>query len=114
MSLWTQRAELGRVEPYLRFIGLTVWFFVGFSRWHRAMPTPTWVWPWLGFGFAFLVSSLHRTLPSWVCRLALGAQALCVLSLPPLRTERKVIETRLERQHSYSSSAGSSTSARAT
>jgi signal transduction histidine kinase len=84
MSLWTQRAELGRVEPYLRFIGLTIWFFVGFSRWQRAMPTPTWVWPWLGFGVAFLVSSLHRTLPSWVCRLALGAQALCVLSLPHL------------------------------
>jgi signal transduction histidine kinase len=43
-----------------------------------------WVWPWLGFGVAFLVSSLHRTLPLWVCRLALGAQALCVVSLPHL------------------------------
>jgi signal transduction histidine kinase len=84
MSLWTQRAELGRVEPYLRFIGLTIWFFVGFSRWHAAVPAPLWVWPWLGFGIAFLVSSFHRTLPSWVCGLALGTQALCVLSLPHL------------------------------
>ncbi|MGH7439884.1 MAG: sensor histidine kinase [Polyangiaceae bacterium] len=84
MSLWTQRAELGRAEPYLRFIGLTIWFFVGLSRWQRALPTPAWVWPWLGFGVAFIVSSLHRTLPPWICRLALGAQTVCVLSLPHL------------------------------
>jgi signal transduction histidine kinase len=81
MSVWTQRAELRRIEPYLRLIGLMIWFFVGFSRWHGAMHGPTWVWPWLGFGIAYLVSSLHRTLPLWVCRLALGAQALCVLPL---------------------------------
>jgi signal transduction histidine kinase len=84
MSLWTQRAELGRIEPCLRFIGLTIWFFVGFSRWDAAMPSPRWVWPWLGFGVAFLVSSLHRKLPLWVRRLALGAQTLCVLRLPHL------------------------------
>jgi signal transduction histidine kinase len=83
MSVWTQRAELGRIERCLRGVGVAIWLFVGFSRWHGATHPP-WLWPWLGFGAAFALSSLHRVLPLWACRLALGAQTFCALPLPHL------------------------------
>jgi len=82
MSLWDQRAELGRAEPWLRVIGSGIWLFVGLSRLREAPPLPPWIWPWLGFGVAFAVSSAHRHVPRWLAVAGLALQTSCVLPLP--------------------------------
>lgn len=82
MSLWDQRAELGRTEPWLRVIGGGIWLFVGLSRLHGVAPPPPWIWPWLGFGTAFAISSAHRHVPQWFSVVGLALQTLSVLPLP--------------------------------
>jgi signal transduction histidine kinase len=82
MSLWDQRAELGRTEPWIRAIGGGIWLFVGLSRLHAVAPLPPWIWPWLSFGAAFAISSAHRHVPQWLAVAALALQTLSVLPLP--------------------------------
>jgi signal transduction histidine kinase len=88
MSLWDQRSELGRAEPWLRAIGGGIWLFIGLSRglsgWHDGAPLPPWIWPWLGFGAAFAISSAHRHLPRWLAVAGLALQTSSVLLLPGL------------------------------
>ncbi len=82
MSLWSQRADLGRAEPWLRSIAVAIWAFVGLAHWQWGEPLPAWVWPWLAFGAAFGLTSAHRRLPRWGSAAALAVQTLAALSLP--------------------------------
>jgi signal transduction histidine kinase len=84
MSLWDQRVDLGRIEPWLRALGACIWLFLGLSRWHGRTPPPPWIWPWLIFGAAFLLSSGHRHVPRWLAIAGLALQTLSVLLLPHL------------------------------
>jgi signal transduction histidine kinase len=80
MRLFDERANLGRVEPCLRVLGLAIWAFVGLSR--LSEPRPTWVLPWLVYGGALLVSALRARLPDAVNLGLLVVQSLAALAMP--------------------------------
>ena len=82
----SRRADLGRMEPWLRALGLFIWMFIGLSRLapdpaasggHHA--TPAWVLPWLVYGVAMVGAGWHRRLPSWARVALLLTQSAAVI-----------------------------------
>jgi signal transduction histidine kinase len=80
MRLFDERATLGRVEPWLRAVGLATWAFVGISRWSGALPS--WLLPWLVYGGGLVVGSLRARLLDSVNLGALLVQSVAALVLP--------------------------------
>jgi signal transduction histidine kinase len=88
MDSLNERADLGRAEPWLRWVGLGTWAFLGLSRlvplWLtvRGTPAPIWIWPWLLYGAAFIGASLHGRFPTWLGVACLALQSVAALVLP--------------------------------
>jgi signal transduction histidine kinase len=80
MRLFEDRANLGRIEPWLRAVGLATWAFVGFSR--GSWTHPTWLLPWLVYGGALVAAALRSQLPDGVNLGLLLVQSAAALVLP--------------------------------
>src|SRR4051812_8213950 len=78
MSLDPQRADLGKIEPWLRSVGLAIWAFAGVTH----FPPTTWLAPWLSYGVAFVAAGFHARLPRSVAICLLAIQTAAVLLLP--------------------------------
>jgi signal transduction histidine kinase len=79
-----QATDLGRAEVWLRVVGLSIWAFVGVSRWvtHPGVGLPAWSWIWVSYGAAYVVASLHARLPRSVAVAALVSEAVAATLLP--------------------------------
>jgi len=80
MPLFDERANLGRIEPWLRAVGFATWAFVGMSRMSGTLPT--WLLPWLVYGGALIVGGLRARLPDVINLGALLVQSAAALVLP--------------------------------
>jgi signal transduction histidine kinase len=80
MRLFEERANLGRIEPWLRAVGLATWAFVGISR--GSWSHPTWLVPWLVYGIALVVAALRARLPDVINFGLLLVQSAAALVLP--------------------------------
>ena len=80
MRLFEERANLGRIEPWLRAVGLATWAFVGISR--GSWTHPTWLLPWLVYGGALAVGTLRARLPDVINLGVLLVQSVAALVLP--------------------------------
>src|SRR5258708_15652208 len=80
MRLFEDRANLGRIEPWLRAGGLSSWAFVGISR--GSWSHPTWLVPWLVYGGALVIGTLRARLPDGINLGVLLVQSAAALVLP--------------------------------
>jgi signal transduction histidine kinase len=80
MRLFYERAALGRMEPWLRAVGLAVWAFVGLSCLSGSFTR--WLVPWLVYGGALVVGGLRARLPDAVNLAVLLVQSAAALVLP--------------------------------
>jgi signal transduction histidine kinase len=80
MRLFDERASLGRVEPWLRAVGLAIWAFIGVS--HLSGALPSWLLPWLVYGGALVAGSLRARLPDALNLVVLLVQSAAALVLP--------------------------------
>jgi signal transduction histidine kinase len=80
MLLFEDRANLGRIEPWLRAVGLATWAFVGISR--GSWSHPTWLLPWLIYGGALVAGTLRARLPDGINLSVLLVQSVAALVLP--------------------------------
>jgi signal transduction histidine kinase len=78
-------ADLGRIEWWLRALGLILWAFVGASRLPPRIGQPGFALAcalWAGYGAAFLAASLHARIGIWPARACLAVQSIAVLLMP--------------------------------
>jgi signal transduction histidine kinase len=80
MTLRVPSAELGRAEPWLRGVALSIWLFVGVSQSLGARPG-IWLVPWSVYGAACFAGGFHRRLPWAVSLFCLAAQTLAVIGM---------------------------------
>jgi signal transduction histidine kinase len=77
-----ERADLGRIEPWARALGLSIWAFCGLTR--LPQHYEPWVWPWLLYGAALFLP-VAREQPGRDVHVGwLALQTACVLAMPRL------------------------------